>query len=101
MWPGNPSLLDTRAQILLAKGDLVAARTAAAAATTSDRNSLSAWLTLAEVDLAAGKPDTVERALREIERVAAGSVLVERQAVERRRRVESELGNLRSARDPA
>jgi tetratricopeptide (TPR) repeat protein len=101
IWPGNPSLLDTRAQILLAKGDLVAARTAAAAATTSDRNSLSAWLTLAEVDLAAGKPDTVERALREIERVAAGSVLVERQAVERRRRVESELGNLRSARDPA
>lgn len=98
---GQVFLLDTRAQLLLALGDLAGARTVAASATAADRNSLEAWLTTAEVELAAGRPDSVDRALREIERIAADSVVVERQAIDRRSRIESSLAELRAGKGRA
>lgn len=94
-------LQDTRVQLLLAVGDVAGARSAATAATTADRNSLEAWLAFAEAELAAGRLESVERALREVERIAAGSIIVEFRSVERRKRLETGLAQSRANRERA
>jgi predicted Zn-dependent protease len=93
---GQVFLLDTRAQLLMAIGDFPGARGVAASAVAADRNSLEAWLATAEVELAAGRAESVDRALREIERILADSVVVDRQAIERRSKIESGLAELRA-----
>jgi tetratricopeptide (TPR) repeat protein len=94
-------LLDTRAQLLLATGDTAAARAAAASATSADRNSLAAWLALAEAELAAGRPEGVERALREISRISADSIVIDHRARERVLKVEAGLAKLRERKEAA
>jgi tetratricopeptide (TPR) repeat protein len=94
-------LLDTSAQLLLAGGDASAARAAATSATAVDRNSLEAWLALAEAELAAGRPEGVERALREIARISADSIVIEHRARERIAKVEAGLATLRDRKEAA
>jgi predicted Zn-dependent protease len=94
-------LLETKAQLLLAAGDVAGARTAATAATAADRNSLEAWLVLAEAELAAGRAEAVDRAIREMERISADAIVIERRATERRSSIESGLAKLRAERERA
>jgi predicted Zn-dependent protease len=94
-------LLDTRAQLLLAGGDASAARAAATSATAVDRNSLEAWMALAEAELAAERPEGVERALREITRISADSIVIEHRARERVARIEAGLATLRQRKEAA
>lgn len=94
-------LLDTRAQLLLAGGDASAARATATSATAIDRNSLEAWLALAEAELAAERAEGVERALREITRISADSIVVEHRARERVARIEAGLATLRQRKEAA
>lgn len=82
MVPNDASCLDTKAQVLLARGELDQARAAAAEAAQLAKGQVGILVTLARIELAAKRFDDAARRVQEAELVLANDALVDPVQVE-------------------